>query len=213
MIDERKTKGQLVGELEELRKRNFTTKEAGEGTGMGLSVVHGIVKSYGGDITVSSEPGKGTQIDIYLPMIKSTAEVPLETVSAEPIRGGDEHILLVDDEENIVRMVQSMLEHLGYRVTARTSSVEALEAFPTLPRKFDIIITDQTMPNITGEELAKELLRIRPDIPIILCTGFSEIISEEKAKSIGIREYIMKPILKNKMARAIRHVLDEEKEK
>jgi PAS domain S-box-containing protein len=191
----------------------FTTKEAGEGTGMGLSVVHGIVKSYGGDIAVSSEPGEGTEIDIYLPMIESAAEVPRETVSADPVRGGDEHILLVDDEENIVRMVQGMLEHLGYDVTARTSSVEALEAFRTLPQKFDIIITDQTMPNITGEELAKELLRIRPDIPIILCTGFSEIISEEKAKSIGIREYIMKPILKNKMARTIRQVLDEEKER
>ena len=131
----------------------------------------------------------------------------------ESIPGGNEHILLVDDEENIVHMIQHMLERLGYHVTGRTSSVEALEAFRSLPKKFDIIITDQTMPNMTGEELAKELLRIRPDIPIILCTGFSEIIPEEKAKAIGIKDYIMKPVLKSQLAKAVRYALDEKIEK
>jgi CheY-like chemotaxis protein len=130
----------------------------------------------------------------------------------ESVPRGNERILLVDDEENIVRMVQQMLERLGYQVTARTSSVEALEAFNTLPEKFDIIITDQTMPTMTGEELAKEFIQIRPDIPVILCTGFSEVISEEKAKAMGIREYVMKPVLKSEIAQAIRRVLGGEKE-
>ena len=191
----------------------FTTKGPGGGTGMGLSVVHGIVKGHGGDISVHSEPGKGTRVDVFLPMIENNTEVPLETVSLESIPGGNEHILLVDDEENIVHMIQHMLERLGYHVTGRTSSVEALEAFRSLPKKFDIIITDQTMPNMTGEELAKELLQIRPDIPIILCTGFSEIIPEEKAKAIGIKDYIMKPVLKSQLAKAVRYALDEKMEK
>jgi CheY-like chemotaxis protein len=187
----------------------FSTKGPGEGTGMGLSVVHGIVKSYDGDIRVHSELGVGTEIDVYLPMIESSAELPREAVSVDSIPIGNEHILLVDDEENIARMVQQMLERLGYQVTARTSSVEALEAFHALPQKFDLIITDQTMPNMTGEALAKELIQIRSNIPIILCTGFSEITSKEKAKAMGIREFVMKPVLKSQMAKTIRRVLDE----
>ena len=205
------------GMAREVMERIFdpyiTTKGPGGGTGMGLSVVHGIVKGHGGDISVHSEPGKGTRVDVFLPMIENNTEVPLETVSLESIPGGNEHILLVDDEENIVHMIHHMLERLGYHVTGRTSSVEALEAFRSQPKKFDIIITDQTMPNMTGEELAKELLQIRPDIPIILCTGFSEIIPEEKAKAIGIKDYIMKPVLKSQLAKAVRYALDEKMEK
>jgi PAS domain S-box-containing protein len=187
----------------------FTTKGPGEGAGMGLSVVHGIVKNHGGDIRVYSEPGEGTQFEVYLPLVESSS-VALEAVSTESVPKGKEHILLVDDEEEIIRIVRQMLERLGYSVTSRTSSVEALEAFRELKENFDLVITDQTMPNMTGDELAKRLIRIRPDIPIILCTGFSERISEEKTKAIGIREYIMKPILKSEMAKAIRRVLDQE---
>ena len=188
----------------------FTTKGLGEGTGLGLSVVHGIVRSHDGYITVYSEPGEGTTFHIYLPRIEVKAKVP-ETISTEPALKGKEHILFVDDDEQIVNVVQQILERLGYHVAARTSSVEALEAFQTQPEKFDLVITDLTMPNMTGTELAKRLIDIRPDIPIILCTGFSEAISEEKAKAIGIREYVMKPITMHDLAMSIRKALNKDK--
>jgi PAS domain S-box-containing protein len=194
--------------LERIFEPFFTTKGPGEGTGMGLAVIHGIVKSYCGDILAYSKQSEGSKFDVYLPLIEN-GPVSIETATSDSAPKGKERILLVDDEQEIVRMVQQMLERLGYNVTMRTSSVEALEAFRTLQEKFDLVITDQTMPNMTGEELAKELIRIRPDIPIILCTGFSERISKEKTKAIGIREYIMKPILKSEMANAIRRVLDQ----
>jgi CheY-like chemotaxis protein len=186
----------------------FTTKDLGEGTGMGLAVVHGIVRSHSGDITVYSEPGKGTTFHVYLPRIDTGAIAP-ETVSTEPAPKGKERILLVDDEEQIVLMVRQMLEGLGYHVTARTSSVEALGAFRAKPEKFDLVITDQTMPNMTGAELAQKLMGIRADIPIILCTGFSEVITEDKSKAIGIREYVMKPVIRSEIAKTIRRVLDK----
>jgi PAS domain S-box-containing protein len=189
----------------------FTTKEVGDGTGMGLSVVHRIVKDCGGDIRVYSEPGEGTTFHVYLPRIDTSAIAP-ETVPTEPAPRGKEHILFVDDEEQIVHMVRQMLERLGYHVTGRTSSVEALQAFRAQPEKFDLVITDQTMPNMTGAALATKLLGIRPDTPIILCTGFSEVISEKKAKSVGIRGYVMKPVVQTQIANTIRQVLDQEKE-
>jgi len=185
----------------------FTTKGPGEGTGIGLSVVLGIVKSYGGDITVYSEAGAGTIFNVYLPRIKTDA-VTVETESFQPTLKGNEHILLVDDEEPIVRMVQQMLEHLGYNVTALTSSMEALETFRQHSQEFDLVITDQTMPNLTGAQLAQKLLGIRPNIPIILCTGFSEVLTEERAKAMGIREYVMKPVIKSGISKAIRKALD-----
>ena len=129
--------------------------------------------------------------------------------AAAPIPKGKEHILLVEDEEQIIRMVRKMLESLGYQITARTSSVEALEAFRTQPEKFDLVFTDLTMPNMTGTELARKLMIIRPDIPIILCTGFGELLTEKKIKAIGIREYVMKPVNIGEMAHTIRRVLDE----
>ncbi len=185
----------------------FTSKPPGEGTGLGLSMVHGIVKSYGGRITVDSDPGKGSKFDVYLPVIEREAMAP-EAMPTEEVPHGKENVLLVDDEEQIVRMIAPMLERFGYHVTFRTSSVEALEAFRAMPDRFDIVVTDQTMPNMTGEDLAMELVNIRPDIPIILCTGFSETITEQKAKAVGIREFVMKPILVKKLARTIRRVLD-----
>ncbi|MFA5183070.1 MAG: response regulator [Syntrophales bacterium] len=184
----------------------FTTKGPGEGTGLGLSVVYGIVRDHNGAIDVASEPGKGTTISVYLPLI-GTGEVEQKQVS-EQIVGGSERILLVDDEAAIVEVVESMLSSLGYHVTARRSSVDTLELFRTRPSDFDLVITDMTMPGIRGDDLAREMLRIRADIPIILCTGFSEMITEEKARSIGIRRFIMKPVYTKDLARVIREVLD-----
>ncbi len=198
--------------MEKIFDPYFTTKNVGDGTGMGLSVVHGIVMDHGGDIRVYSEPGKGTAFHIYLPLIE-TGSVEQEIISAGPVPTGTERILFVDDEEQIVQMVQQILESLGYHVTPHISSMEALEAFKANPDKFDLVITDMTMPNMTGAELAPRLLKIRSDIPIILCTGFSELMDENKANAIGIREYIVKPVIRDKIARIIRKVLDGCREK
>ena len=185
----------------------FTTKGPGEGTGMGLSVVHGIITNHGGDISVKSRPGKGSVFHIYLPRIKTDDTRP-KSVSTASTPKGKENVLLVDDEEQIIQMLTEMLEQLGYHVTARTSSVEALEVFRVRSDQFDLVITDQTMPNMTGTELAQRLMAIKPAIPVILCTGFSEVISEEKARFLGIREYVMKPVVISELARTIRKALD-----
>ncbi|MCD4742236.1 MAG: response regulator, partial [Desulfobacteraceae bacterium] len=188
----------------------FTTKEKGKGTGMGLSVVHGIVKNMGGDIQVYSEPGKGTEFKVYLPVVKSSSEKQENHQIKEPIQGGIEQILLVDDEESIIIMEKKMLERLGYHVTSRTSSIEALEAFRAAPEKFDLVITDMAMPNMPGDRLVVELIKIRSDIPILLCTGFSETISEEKAESMGVRGFLLKPMIKKDFSQKIREMLDKE---
>jgi len=185
----------------------FTTKELGEGTGMGLAIVHGIVKSYDGDITVESELEKGTTFNVYLPRIEkdaSSVEKPLAELSR-----GTERILFVDDEKIFVDIIQPMLEKLGYEVTARTNSLEALEAFRNNPEGFDLVITDMAMPNMTGKDLATEMMTIRPDIPIILCTGFSDQIDEYKAKEMGINVFLMKPIMIRQIANTIRELLDK----
>ena len=187
----------------------FTTKKVGEGSGMGLAVVHGIVKSHFGNIAVSSTEGKGTTFHVLLPCTEDKHDKETH-VSAEIPRGND-RILLVDDEEAMVDAIKPMLERLGYQVAARTSSIEALEAFRANSDKYDLVITDYTMPNMTGIELTKKLLRLRPDIPIILCTGFSEQINEEKAKEKGIRAFLMKPIVMHEMANSIRKVLDQDR--
>jgi len=186
----------------------FTTKEVGEGSGMGLALIHGIVKSYDGDITVESEPGKGTTFNVYLPRIEADVS-PVEEPSIQ-IPRGTERILFVDDEKAAAEAIKPMLENLGYNVIARTGSIEALKAFKNDPNGFDLVITDQTMPNMTGKDLAKEIMSIRSDIPIILCTGFSEQIDEVKAKEMGI-SFVMKPIVLSQIANTIREVLDKER--
>ena len=188
----------------------FTTKKVGEGSGMGLSVVHGIVKSHNGDISVSSEPGKGTIFQVFFPYIENKL-VPEIEITVE-IPRGKERILYVDDEKAMVDAIQPMVERLGYKVTARTSSIEALEAFRANPDRFDLIITDFTMPNMTGMELAKELLKLRSDTLIILCTGYSERINEDKAKESGIRAFVMKPVILSEIANTIRKVVDQGRE-
>ncbi len=184
----------------------FTTKEKEEGTGMGLSFVHGIVRSHGGGIYTYSEPGKGSTFKIFLPAIQKYLK-PEDSVD-RPVLNGTERILLVDDEPAIVNMSKQTLESLGYDVVMRTSSIDALEYFRNHPESVDLVITDMTMPNMTGDELAVELMKIRPDIPVILCTGFSTRISEQEAKAKGIRAFVLKPIIKQKLSETIRKVLD-----
>jgi PAS domain S-box-containing protein len=186
----------------------FTTKTQGEGTGLGLSVVYGIVTSNGGAIDICSEVGKGTSVQVYLPLIESCEYVKEE--EGTEIRGGNERVLFVDDEMALVELGQRMFSSLGYQVTARASSIEALELFRARRSDFDLVVTDMTMPDMTGADLAKEMLAIRPDMPIILCTGFSELISEERAKQIGIRAFLMKPLTRKDLATVIRAVLDRE---
>jgi CheY-like chemotaxis protein len=186
----------------------FTTKEKGKGTGMGLSVVHGIVKRMNGAIHVHSEPGKGSEFHVYLPVIQNIIEHQPVMLNG-PVVGGNESILLVDDEDSIMVMEKQVLTRLGYDVTSRTSSVEALEAFRANPYKFDLVITDMTMPKMSGDKLAVELINIRPDIPILLCTGFSHTLTDRKIISPGIKDVLMKPILIKDLARKIREVLEE----
>jgi PAS domain S-box-containing protein len=183
----------------------FTTKKPGEGTGMGLAVVHGIVKSHEGALTLESDMGKGTTVHVFLPWAQGVE--PWEPVPSGPIPTGKERILLVDDEEMQVQTLQHMLERLGYQVIAKTRAPEALETFKTQPEAFDLVITDQTMSGMTGADLAREVLQIRPDMPVILYTGYSETFDEEQARSIGIRDFALKPLTVRDMAERIRRAL------
>lgn len=184
----------------------FTTKEVGKGSGIGLSVVHGIVKSHNGAIYVDSKFGKGTTFSILFPATEE--EAVIETEAIEKLSTGNERILFVDDEKSMAEIGRRRLERLGYQVEAKTNPIEALELFRADPDQFDLVITDMTMPHITGDKLVKEILKIRPDMPTILCTGFSEKIDEEKAKKIGVRQYIEKPFDRGKLSRLVRKVLD-----
>jgi PAS domain S-box-containing protein len=188
----------------------FTTKKSGEGTGLGLAMVHGIVKGYGGEVTVESEVGKGTLFTVYLPIIKKLEET--EPYRKEELPSGTERILFVDDESAIATMFSQVLGRLGYRVTALTDSIAALELFRSKPQDFDMVISDVTMPHMKGDLLAAELLKIRRDIPIILCTGYSKQISPEKAAKLGAKALAMKPITTKDLARTIRKVLEGAKD-
>lgn len=196
--------------LERIFEPYYTTKEQGKGTGLGLSVIHGIIKNHGGDISVSSQPGKGTTFTVLLPVIDDI-DVEIQPAAAGAATQGNEHILLIDDEKQIIDIEQQILERLGYKVTPKTDSEEALEEFAAQPEKFDLVITDMTMPKMTGDQLARKMMEIKRNIPVILCTGFNESITEEKALAMGIDKFIMKPIVKDELANAIRTVLDTPK--
>lgn len=185
----------------------FTTKEDGKGTGMGLSVVHGIVKSHGGAITVNSLIGRGTSFDIYLPIVRKATEE--EKNGSKTLPTGSERILYVDDEKALAEIGKQMLERLGYTVTTRRDSLDALSDFMARPSSFDLVITDMTMPNLTGFELARKILLIRPEIPIILCTGYSERISKRQALGHGIKGFLMKPLKFQDLAEKVREILDD----
>jgi len=195
--------------MERIFEPFFTTKKVNEGTGLGLSVVHGIVKSHNGAIAVNSTPGKGSTFDIFFPKVESNEVQAPE--SSEPATPKQEVILLVDDEKVMVDVTKQILERLGYAVVATTSSIVALEAFQEEPDEFDLVITDQTMPNMTGTQLARELIAIKPDIPVILCSGYPENVNLEEVQSIGIKKFITKPISKQDIAALIREVLDRER--
>ena len=186
----------------------FTTKETGKGTGMGLAIVHGIVKSCGGSISCKSEIGAGTVFELNFPALSEQIAPAAEEVQIIPV--GTERILLVDDEETLVRMGKTLLERLGYTVTALTSSIKALTAFKNQPDSFDLVITDQTMPGMTGIDLAREILRMKPDLPIILCTGYSSQVSEATATAHGIRGFSLKPLAMKNIAVLIRKMLNGE---
>jgi len=186
----------------------FTTKKSGSGTGLGLSMVHGIVRSYGGAILVNSQINKGSTFSVYIPLLeekRSTGDIP----DNQTMLSGNERILFIDDEQSIIEISRQFFEMLGYAIETKTDPVAALNLFRNNPDAFDLVITDMNMEVLTGDELAVEMLAIRPEIPIILATGFSERISEEKAKQIGIRTFFIKPVQFNELARIVRNVLDK----
>jgi CheY-like chemotaxis protein len=184
----------------------FTTKPAGEGNGLGLAVVHGIVESHDGRIDMQTRVKQGTTFHIYFPVIEEG--LPAIADEGDAIPTGKETILVVDDEELLVGVIKQILERLGYRVAAETNSLTALERFGKMPERFDLAITDMTMPNLTGLEFATKLKSIRPDIPVIVCTGFSDQISQEVVQELGINALVMKPVLRAELAKTVRRVLD-----
>jgi CheY-like chemotaxis protein len=195
--------------LERIYEPFFTTKGVGEGTGMGLSVAHGIMASHGGAMTVVSAPGQSTTFAIYLPC--NAGPVVRHASVAASVPQGHEHILFVDDEAMLVNLGQELLKRLGYTVTGHTNSVEALNAFRAAPYQFDLVITDQTMPTMTGEALVKALRDIRPDLPIVLCTGFSYAMTKDKAAALGIDAFLLKPLVAHSLGSTIRQILAQRK--
>ena len=185
----------------------FTTKDKGEGTGLGLSVVHGIAQSLKGTVEVDSDPGKGTEFNVYLPRVIGKSDMAAD--QPQVLSTGNERILLVDDEDALATMGRSMLDRLGYKVTVETDSYEALETFKAQPIEYDLIISDKTMPRLTGFDLAEEIKKIRPDVPFIICTGYSDEIEADKAARLGINRLIVKPLSMDDLAKAVRSVLDD----
>jgi CheY-like chemotaxis protein len=194
--------------MEKIFDPYFTTKSKEEGTGLGLSVVHGIIKSYGGHITVYSEPGHGTTFHVYLPCSEESAQPDTE-IEILPIPSGNEHIMVVDDDKTIVDLITAMLRARGYTVTSCVGSIEALGVFQENPETYALVITDMTMPHLTGAQLAQALRSISPTIPLIVCTGFSELINEKKAAALGFQKYLMKPIIMRDLCQTVRDVLDK----
>lgn len=188
----------------------FSTKTRNKGTGLGLSVVHGILRSYGGSIKVESSVGKGTSMMIYLPTVEVKDAPQVERAYQGPVPRGDEHILLIDDEKSVAEVTKDMLERLGYRVTMRVSSLEALEAFRSLNLQIDMVITDLTMPHMTGLQLLSKIRQLREDIPVLITTGFSEQLDNAKSSAIGVNGYLNKPVLLEELGDTVRMVLDGE---
>lgn len=192
--------------MERIFEPYFTTKEVGKGSGLGLAVVHGIVKRHEGAISVRSEPGKGSTFEVFFPRIEMERAVFTEEASI--VARGSERILLVDDERMVADLCTLMLERLGYRVSASTNALDALELIRSRSDAFDLVITDYTMPHLSGTELAAEILKICPDMPIILCTGYSERVTESAVKRLGIKGFSMKPLDRRQLAELVRTVLD-----
>jgi len=188
----------------------FTTRKSEGSTGLGLSIVHGIVKRHKGAITCQSTPGEGTTFEIYLPSSSAVEQTP-EAQEEKELPKGTERILFVDDEPDLLNIGRNLLENLGYKVTVATGSLEALNIFQSDPDGFDLVVTDMTMPDMMGDRLARKMMEVRPDLPVILYTGYSEFITEERAKGMGIQEFFMKPFEMKDMACSIRKVLDREK--
>ena len=184
----------------------FTTKAVGEGTGMGLATVHGIVNDHSGRIVVRSTPGEGSVFQVFLPVLENPVAVAADPSITFP--QGSERILFVDDEDPLVEVGVDMLQDLGYDALGTTRASQALEWFKAQPEAFDLVITDMTMPGMTGDQLAAQMLRYRSDFPIIICTGFSKRMTSERAASLGIRALLMKPVSVEKLSRTIREVLE-----
>lgn len=186
----------------------FTTKEFNKGTGLGLSVVHGIVESHHGHIHVYSEPGQGTTFHVYLPIIEAEADNHAPQVIEEPARGGSERIMIIDDEQDIIDLAEETLTMYGYKITTFSDGVKAMQDFEKHPDDYELVITDMAMPNMTGLDITHKIKGIRPNLPIILCSGYSEIINKEKSLALGISRYIQKPLIMDSLARVIRELLD-----
>ena len=184
----------------------FTTKDKSKGSGWGLSVVHGIVKKHGGTVTVESELGQGSTFSVYLPVTEK--RLPVNPTISPANHLGTEHILFVDDDQTIVKIGEEILTTKGYRVTSAIGSHEALSIFRSNPGQFDLVITDMTMPKMTGDHMALEMMVIRPDIPIIICSGGDAIIHKNELLSAGIKAIVMKPFTIDSISRSIRDVLD-----
>ena len=201
--------GNDAATMERIFDPYFTTKQVGKGSGLGLAVVHGIVKRHEGAIHVESELGKGTIFHVYIPRIEPVLGAIIDEHAALP--EGNESVLLVDDEQPLAELGAEMLRRLGYKVVAKTGALDAFETFRASLGAFDLVISDYTMPQWTGADLAGRIQRIRPDMPLILCTGFSERITEERARSLGVMEFALKPLEMRRLAELVRKVLDKQK--
>ncbi|PIE61972.1 MAG: hypothetical protein CSA29_00565 [Desulfobacterales bacterium] len=188
----------------------FTTKEKGKGTGLGLAVAYGIIKEYNGDITVESQAGKGCVFSIYLPIVEKDA-VNILGKSEPELPTGKERILVVDDEKVVAEVETQILKRLGYDAISYHDSLSTLERFKHNPNEFDLIVSDMSMPKMTGYRLAKEILATRPDMPIIICTGFSDKLDKEKLAMIGVKGVLMKPVMKSDLAQMVKKVLKAER--
>ena len=186
----------------------FTTKEVGKGTGVGLSVVHAIIDEHDGFIKAESSPGEGTNFYIYLPVVENEVEQEINKKESRVVKGGKERIMVVDDEESIRTIAQQFLETLGYTVSIFADGALAIDEFKKHPGKYDLVVTDMTMPHVPGDELSKQILDIRNDIPIIICSGYNERLTESKALAMGVKKYVQKPLLNEKLASLIREILD-----